>query len=138
MNLDLNIHLTAPKDTYDSMKIYRDFFQTLGSDESVVFDRGHLGEVVYSPMYRNSPGWWVFDLEEQIEWRNDITLILLVTDNFEMIPRDGLNIKANNEKYEQKKFEEAFKKSKIKDKRIVKVNHGDKFRDLDEIIKDIL
>ena len=138
MNLDLNIHLTAPKNHHDSMIMYRDFFRTLGSDESVVFDRGHLGEAVYSPLYRKTPGWWVFDIEADLEWRLDVTLILLITDNFDFIPRDGKNIVENNEKLEQKKFLEAFKKSKIKDKRIVKVNNGNEFRDLEEIIKDIL
>ena len=138
MSLDLNIHLTAPKTALDSYHMYSKFFRTLDCDNSVVYDRGHLGEIVYSPIYRNLPGWWVFDMESYIAWRPELTLILLTTDNFEMIPRDGLNIKENNEEYEQKKFVEAFKKSKIKDKRIVKVNHGTKFRDLEDIIKDIL
>ena len=138
MNLDLNIHLTAPKTALDSYHMYAKFFRTLDSDNSVVYDRSHLGEAVYSPLYRNLPGWWVFDMESYIAWRPEIKLILLTTDNFNMIPHDGLNIKENNEEYEQKKFIEAFNKSKIKDKRIIKVNNGNNFRPIEEIIKDIL
>ena len=138
MNLDSNIHLTAPKTALDSYHTYSKFFRVLDSDNSVVYDRSHLGEAVYSPLYRNLPGWWVFDMESYIAWRPDIKLILLTTDNFNMIPRDGLNIKENNEEYEQKKFEEAFNKSKIQDKRIVKVNNGNEFRLIEDIIKEIL
>ena len=138
LNLDSNIHLTAPKSALDSHNIYSKFFRQLESDDSIVYDRGHLGEVVYSPMYRNLPAWWIFDMESYVCWRPDIKLILLVTTNFDMIPRDGNNIEEGNEQEEQKKFEEAFKKSKIKDKRIVQVNNGDKFRTIEEIIKEIL
>ena len=138
MNLDSNIHLTAPKSVEDSHNIYSRFFRQLEGDDSIVYDRGHLGEVVYSPIYRNLPGWWIFDMEEYVNWRPDIKLILFITDDFDMIPRDGNNIQEGNEEYEQKKFIEAFNKSKIKDKRIVKVNNGNEFRPIEEIIKEIL
>jgi len=93
------------------------------SGARVIFDRWHLGEMVYSPMYRGYSGDYVMDLEEStnVIWTSNLRLVLLVED-FEVSKHfvdDGESFDIARRADEQAMFIDAFNKSKIIDKRIV-------------------
>src|SRR5271163_4564579 len=93
------------------------------SGARVIFDRWHIGEVVYSPMYRGYSGDYVFKQEEIYELGScDIRLILLV-ENIGVSKHfvdDGNSLgPVRNREEEQQKFIDAVVKSDIRDKRII-------------------
>lgn len=135
LNSDINIHLTAPRDMEHGIQMYSRFFDILNSTDSVVFDRGHLGEFVYSPLYRDYSGEYVFDLEKELT--SDVRLVLLVGDT-NIVQDDGLSHNFENRHKEQQMFINGFNKSNIKDKRIIQVHKQNKFIDSGLIIKDII
>lgn len=98
---------------------------------NIVFDRFHLGEYVYSPMYRGYDGDYVFDLESECienlvlkKAEDTIKLILLTSSDFSFISDDGLSFNPENKEKEQIKFIEAFNKSAIVNKVIIDVHNG--------------
>lgn len=110
----------------DSEKLYRGCFELMKT-QNCIFDRCHLGETVYSPMYRGYSGDYVFDIENDY-LDEDITLILLVDTIEDLLKRDdGLSLSNDPLKMEQEKqmFLSAFEKSKIKKKFIVNINEFD-------------
>lgn len=110
-------------------------------DVPVIYNRFHLGEVVYSPMYRDYSGDYVFDMEKsyRTDENNDVRLILLTTSNFEFIQDDGDSFDFNKKEIEQKRFVEAYFKSIIEDKRIVDVHNGKGgFKDVEDIYKEAM
>lgn len=83
------------------------------SYNNIIFDRGHLGECVYAPLYRNYSGDYVFDLEYETNL-NDTKLILLTTSNFDICVDDGESFNFDNKEQEQELFKAAFAKSTMK------------------------
>jgi hypothetical protein len=110
----------------------------------VIFDRFHLGEHVYSPLYRGYEGKYVFEMEKKTmkEIRShseDVKMILLTSSNFEFMEDDGLSFDPANKEKEQNLFIEAFEKSVIVDKRIIDVHNGSGgFKDPKEILKEAI
>ena len=102
----------------------------------MLFDRGHIGEYVYSPLYRNYSGEYVFDLEKEIN-TDDIRLVILKGD-LDAVKDDGLSHDYSRRFEEQERFLKGFEMSIIEDKRIVEVHKQNTFRDLGHIIGDIL
>lgn len=108
----------------------RGMFELIKNDTPMIFDRTHLGEMVYAPLYRKYSGEYVFDMEKDMllyrPYSKDsaIRLILLTTSNFEMIQDDGLSFDFNKKEDEQKMFIDAFNKSNITNKVIVDVHNG--------------
>ena len=103
----------------------------LGSPARFIFNRAHLGEVVYSH-YREYDGSYVFDLEKKaIEAGSDFhettLLILLHTSDFSFIKDDGLSFDFQKKEEEQDKFIWAFERSKIKYKMMVDVACNQQF-----------
>lgn len=94
------------------------------SGARIIFDRWHLGEAVYAPMYRGYDGDYVFQMEEQldIDYASGIRLILL-TEDFKIARHfvdDGQSLGAvEKREEEQERFIAAFERSLIRDKRIV-------------------
>lgn len=94
------------------------------SGARVIFDRWHLGEAVYSPMYRLYDGSYVFDFEKHhdLDYVSGLRLILL-TEDFDVSRHfvdDGESLGAiENREEEQERFIEAFNRSIILDKRII-------------------
>lgn len=109
---------------------------------NLIFDRWHLGEYVYAPMYRNYPGNYVFDLEREngLNAEDHIRLILLVED-FTISTHfvdDGDSLGGEEKREaEQNLFIEAFHQSLIQDKRIICVTDADtgKFLPEDKILQ---
>src|SRR5271167_1703820 len=112
------------------------------SGARIIFDRWHIGEAVYSPMYRSYSGNYVFDQERNsgIDTHPSLRLILLTenTNTSMHFVDDGKSLgPARNRRQEQNLFLDAFERSNIKDKRMVLVtapNGG--FRDKRDILEE--
>lgn len=114
------------------------------SDGKIIFDRAHLGEFVYSPLYREYSGDYVFDLEKiyGLDVRADLRLILLTEDMTKSthFVDDGQSLgPAEKRREEQVMFVKAFHRSNIKDKRIINVTNSDGgWRSKEEILQEAL
>lgn len=110
---------------------FKDMFDLIelslsNSSRSMILNRAHLGEYVYSPIYRDYEGDWIFNLEESFlnasnDHINKVKLIVLYdSNNFQLYTReDGKSL--SNSVYkkmdlERDRFIKAFDKSKIPSK----------------------
>lgn len=120
-------------------------FNLMKTDIPIIFDRTHLGEMVYAPLYRKYPGDYVYDMEldyikaKPFTYEYDVKLILLTTSNFDMLKDDGLSFDSNKKQEEQQMFIDAFNRSQLTNKVIVDVHNGngqfkDKFKVYEEAI----
>lgn len=91
---------------------------------ALILDRSHVGEAVYSPLYRNYNGDFVFEEERTFLWQDNlkrIKLILFTDDAENVIKRDdglSFSIDLNTKKKEIELFDKAFEKSILNKKRI--------------------
>lgn len=93
---------------------------------NAIFNRSHLGETVYSPLYRGYSGDYVFDIEKNYvdELRNELYLITLTNDPHTIWNRDdGKSFYKNEEgiRAEVEGFTRAHRLSKIKNKLMLNV-----------------
>jgi hypothetical protein len=118
------------KHTSYSKKLYDDMFKLMlsakANDINIIFNRSHLGETVYSPLYRGYSGDYVFDIESKYvdELREDLYLITLTNDAHTIWNRDdGKSFYKNEEgiKAELDGFKRAHRLSKIKNKLMINV-----------------
>ena len=124
----LKIHYSKPSqlqcydnslETYQKSLFGNMFNMLKTKDLKLVFDRSHLGETIYAPLYRKYSGDYVFDMENEL--RNDIPytidsdvmLVLLYTTDFSILKDDGLSFDFNRKEEEQAIFLEAFNKSTL-------------------------
>lgn len=121
---DTELHVTY------STRLYDDMFKLMvlmkDNHLNAIFDRSHLGETVYSPLYRQYSGDYVFDIEKEYvnELSKDLYLITLVNDPKIIFKRDdGLSFYKNEEgvKAEVDGFIRAHRLSKIKNKLLINV-----------------
>lgn len=116
-----------------SYKQYRDMLKLANyaaSEDSMalILDRSHIGEAVYSPLYRDYNGDFVFEEEKTFLWQDNLKRIKLIlfTDEVEAIIKrdkernDGLSFSLDPEvkKKELDLFDKAFEKSILNKKRI--------------------
>ena len=116
-----------------SYKQYRDMLKLANyaaSEDSMalILDRSHIGESVYSPLYRNYNGDFVFEEEKTFLWQDNLKRIKLIlfTDEVEAIIKrdkernDGQSFSLDPEmkKKELELFDKAFEKSILNKKRI--------------------
>ena len=108
-------------------------------DTVIIFDRAHIGEAVYSPLYRNYDGNEVFAMENMISYEKAklVHLFIMIDDAENIIARDdGLSFSIDKDikKKEIDLFIQAWNKSRfssnvgsrlinIKDKNIEDVSH---------------
>lgn len=135
------------KDAQEFSYQYDSFLNSMllaGSGARLIFDRWHLGENVYAPMYRKYDGDYVFDLERKTELdENQHVRLILLTEDFRIskhFESDGESFDDTKRQEEQELFIQAFNKSTIPDKRIVCVTASNgqfrpKFEILEEAIK---
>lgn len=113
------------------------------SGAKLIFDRWHLGEVVYSDAYRGYFGDYVFELEKEAQLQNcqNIKLVLL-TEDFSKSAHfisDGESFDDSRREEEQNRFIEAFNKSILPNKQIVCVTAEDgRFRSQLDILNEVL
>jgi thymidylate kinase len=127
---DIEKHTTYSKELYKSMFLLM-MKSKLGcasgdTDINIIFNRSHLGETVYSPLYRSYSGDYVFDIEKKFTkaLRKDLYLITLTNDPHTILKRDdGKSFYGNEEevKAEVDGFKRAHRLSTIKNKLHVNV-----------------
>jgi len=108
-----------------SQKLYDDMFKLMiaskDKDINIIFNRSHLGESVYSPLYREYSGDYIFDIEKRYvkQLRKELYLITLTNDPHTILKRDdGKSFYGNEEevKAEVDGFTRAHRLSTIKNK----------------------
>lgn len=139
------------KNAYQKESFRAEFgrFNSLRGSENmaVIWNRAHLGEMVYGPLYRQSdPKCWIIGLEEEFRFDKDpeIFLIYIKADPEFLINHDDGKSFSNelvNKQMELRLFREAYESSKIMNKLMIKVNEKDEYiepkRILDEAIRFI-
>jgi thymidylate kinase len=113
-----------------SLRMYNDMFRMMkgfkDNNINIIFDRSHLGESVYAPLYRGYSGDYVFNLEKEYvnDLKNNLYLITLTNDpNIIMSRDDGKSFYENEEgvKAEVDGFQRAHRMSHIKNKLLINV-----------------
>ena len=122
---DKEMHATYSKKMYDDM--FKVMMNCKDKDINFIFNRSHLGETVYSPLYRGYSGDYVFDIEKKYTkaLREDLYLITLTNDPHTILKRDdGKSFYGNEEEVmaEVDGFKRAHRLSTIKNK--IHVNVG--------------
>ena len=136
------IHLTKPPKDVDPLMFskaeYCDYFMNLKKSDNIVYNRGHIDEFVYAPIYRKYSTYWLTIMEQ--EFTQDVAntvFILLYTDNFDMMVDDGLSHDFNRKEEEQELFHKYFDQSYMINKIKIKVNDGNKYRNPEDIRNDL-
>ena len=116
---DKQLHANYSKKMYDDM--FKLMMVSKDKDINLIFNRSHLGETVYSPLYRGYSGDYVFDIEKNYTnaLRENLYLITLVNDPHTILKRDdGKSFYGNEEevKAEVDGFNRAHRLSTIKNK----------------------
>jgi len=117
--------------------LYNQMFEMIERGDRLIFDRGHLGELVYAPLYRKYNADYVLEFEAAADTSNT-RLVLLTTSDFSFIEDDGLSIDFSKKEEEQDRFIHAFKRSSIVDKVIVDVSKKGKYKEPKEILAEVL
>lgn len=113
-----------------SHRLYEDMFDMMDvlnkHCHNVIFDRSHLGESVYAPLYRGYSGDFIFDIEKKNvhKLNNNIYLITLVNDPKLVISRDdGFSFYTNEQEVQNEVdgFIKAHRKSIINNKLLINV-----------------
>ena len=147
------IHYSAisgitPEQSYKySQQLYNNMFHMMSEasafDRNLIFDRSHIGEYVYAPLYRNYSGKYVFDIEKKYSksiFFNDIVLFILIDKAENVISReDGYSFSTDikNKQKEIDGFKEAYELSCIKNKHLIDTN-GLSIAEVYNIIKKIM
>jgi thymidylate kinase len=118
-----------------SDRMYRDMFNlcewACAGDSHLIFDRSHIGEAVYSPIYRNYSGDFVFEIEQEFHnqlWWENLELITFVDEAANLIEReDGLSFSTDPDKkqFEIELFERAHGLSNIEKKKLINIDGVD-------------
>jgi thymidylate kinase len=107
---------------------FTNMFRMMSSDARFIFNRAHLGECVYSPLYRNYDGNYVFDIEQDFINRGkafprNTLLVMLHAPDLNILKDDGQSFDASKKKEEQAMFREAYERSAIPNKIMVPVTY---------------
>lgn len=135
---------SSPEETKEySSQTYNNMFNILQNnyeENNFILDRSHIGEMVYSPLYRDYSGDYVLDLEWK--WSKDATfwnqlyLITFIDDPEHLIARDdglSFSIELNKKQDEVNRFIEATKKSYIMHKHILNISG----RTIDQVHEEV-
>lgn len=133
----------------ESKKFYKDLlFHISLSNPNVNFilNRSHIGEMVYSPLYRGYNGDYVLELEKKFITSSKICgcgkskktlLIVLVDSSNQNMERDDNDSLANNKKQSNEElslFKEAFNKSSISQKVFIDIKN----KNISEVKEEVL
>jgi thymidylate kinase len=123
-NDDTELHTSYSKQLYEDM--FKLMLSAKENNINLIFNRAHLGETIYSPLYRGYSGDYVFDIEKEYvnRLRENLYLITIVNDPHIVWSReDGQSLSKNEEdiKAEVDGFQRAHRLSKIKNKLMLNV-----------------
>ena len=129
-----NIKLDSIEAIEQASKIrYREMFNLMSNvpeNNVLILDRSHIGETVYSPIYRNYSGDYVFHFEKEFAGRDTSkTKLIVFTDTPEAVIErdkkrgDGLSfsLDLDKKKQELEAFERAYEMSSL-DKKLIHLN----------------
>jgi len=108
-----------------AIKEYSQMFEIYNKfpEIDIISDRLHLGEYVYSPLYRDYDGSHIFNLEKKYNLdKLNVFLFVFIADIDTLLKRDdGLSFSTEIDKkqYEIDAFTKAFEKSIIKNKLLI-------------------
>ncbi len=126
----------------EEFKLYNDL-KLLIPDTNMIWNRGHLGELVYGTLYRQyDPDNWINNLELKYSFNDckDIYLVYLYGDVDFLVNNDDGESFSNDIKMKEKEldlFFHAFYKTTIKNKIKIKINKKDKYTPLEESLERI-
>jgi len=121
-----------------SKLLYKDMFKIINTNKNkrhIIFNRAHLGELVYGKIYRKYNANYLHKLEAKIKDINNIYLIVLTSDNNKLEDGNSLSngeIKLINK--EKELFINTFNNSNIKNKILIDIND----KSIEDINKEIL
>ena len=113
-------------------------------DNILIWNRSHLGEYVYSQLFRGIKKSDVIEMIKTFESRNRETdqylITLTASPRFFLAQEDGESFSQNIEdkSKELRLFKEAHSISLIPNKKLITVNEGDSYRDKDIIFNEVL
>lgn len=136
------VHLSKPPKDVDPLTFtkaeYVDYFNSLKHGNNLVYNRGHIDEFIYGPIYRKVSTDWLKDLEYQYKTvLNNTTFILLYTTDFSIIKDDGQSLDFARKEEEQILFFKYMSESKVPNKMYIQVNNGNQFRDSKELYDEL-
>jgi thymidylate kinase len=110
---------------------------------NLIFDRFHIGEYVYSPIYRNYSGEFIFEIEKQFKFEKffgNIFLTVMVDEAKSVSKReDGLSFSGKDidlKISEKRRFTIGFTKSNIINKQLINCsNYNCNINDVVEAVK---
>lgn len=139
--------LTSEESRTYSFKLYNNMFKlihwSIMTGVNVIFDRAHIGENVYAPIYRNYSGNFIFDIEDIYKnewWWKNIYLFLFIDVPRNLINRDdgkSFSTKIKNKTIELNTFIKTINKSRILNKYIIDINNKSIYDVHNEIIKQL-
>jgi thymidylate kinase len=133
----LQAHYGKSRNEEHGKLTYQSFIKIIGEnykDTNIVFNRSHLGEAVYSPMYRGYDGQFIFDYELQLieqhpDIRKYVYLFVFVDDVSAVIKRDtkrndGKTFSLDPEKKQQEidLFKQAYENSNFTHKYLIDIS----------------
>lgn len=135
------IHLSKPPAGVDSLMFtkaeYADYFKRLQKEDGLVYNRGHIDEHVYGPIYRKQNTYWLSIYEQEfVEDLNNTCFILLLSKNLEVMEDDGNSLDYSRRKEEQDLFIKYFDESRVKNKLKIYTIAETGYRDISDIKKD--
>lgn len=116
------IHLTKPPKYVDDPLMYTkaqyaQYFINLKDSDNIVYNRGHIDEFVYGPLYRNQNTYWLKIYEQEFaHYLNNTFFILLLSKNFNVMEDDGNSIDYSKRELEQQLFIQHFDQSPLLNK----------------------
>ena len=129
-----------------SKEYYRQMFDIMRysfNRFNLILDRAHLGEFVYSPLYRNYDGSYIFDLEKNYllhDTYNGTKLIVFIDEAENLVHReDGFSFSKDIEKKKEeiRRFDEAYDKSAL-NKLLININGHDENAVWEKFVKDFV
>lgn len=140
----LVIHCSSPPKGLETPAEYQELFfkkcfRVLnGHFNDVIFDRCHLGEYIYGPLYRKTDPNFIFNIEKlHPKACEDTVLVLLYTDDFSIMKDDGLSFNFDAREKEQSLFLEAFQKSKIANKIKIRVDENGTYKKAENVFNEL-
>ncbi len=110
-----------------------EFLKIQNNLDLIIWNRSHIGECVYGPLYRESDPQWIFDLEKEfLADSNNVYLVYLHGDVEFLLKNDdgeSFTTDLNKKLHEQSLFNEAVNQSQITNKIKIKVNDGNNYID---------
>ena len=129
------------KDTFLNEMEKWDIVKDTDYNETLIWNRSHIGEYVYGTIYRDSqPRTWIPQMERRYLLGNNVYLIFLYADaDFLLKEDDGqsYSTRKDDKELEIERFHDAIDKSIIFNKLNIKVNDGEHYISETEILSKI-